>query len=455
MVLHALPTYAEVLDHLNSFQNMETAGVTRSGFATGSAGMAKLTERLGSPQAAIPAVHVAGTKGKGSTCHLVTAALAAAGFRTGLYTSPHVTDIRERIQIRGRPIEEDAFTEAAATVLMEAENLRAEGAPPSWFEVMTAVALVAFRDAGTEAMVLETGLGGRLDSTNMPGLKLVAAGLAAISRDHEDILGSSLAAIAAEKAAIIRPGVPVVTAPQEEGVMKLIETRAREQGSILRKVGRDITVGHKQDMVRDKPIMGQRLNLKTWRGDYPDIPLAMLGRHQAANAALALGLTDIFLEYMDFAPLEPQMLKRAWRTLQLPARMEAVSTRPWHIIDGAHNPASAWAAAETVEAAFGAPARDRTLVFGVAGDKDFRAMLRILAPLFSRVIFTPYASSRSVDPEELAAFAAQEFPSLRTVTAGGAADALEHAKLSTPKDGLILTTGSLWLAGEMRAIARK
>ncbi len=452
MVQNTLPGYAEVIERLNSFQNMETAGITRAGVAAGSAGMDRLAKRLGSPHAGIPAIHVAGTKGKGSTCHLVAAALAAAGLRTGLYASPHVTDIRERIQLGGRPISEEAFASASAAVLFEAETLRSEGAAPSWFEVMTGIALVAFRAAGTEAMVLETGLGGRLDSTNLPDLKLVAAGLASISRDHEDILGSSLTAIAAEKAAIIRPGIPVVTVPQEAGVMGVIEARARALGATLRKVGKDIRFEHRQGMVRDKPVMGQRLNLETWRNAYPDIPLAMLGRHQATNAALALGLTDIFLEYMDFAPLDPLVLKRAWRTLSLPARMEVASTRPWHIIDGAHNPASAWAAAETVTEAFGSA--ERTLVFGVARDKDWRLMLRILAPHFPKMVFAPYASSRSVEPEALDAFVRQEYPAVKTAVALDAAHALDLARESTPEAGLILTTGSLWLAGEMRELLR-
>ncbi len=449
MELNTLPTFTDALHRLDSFQNMELNGVTRAGLSGGSAGMERLAKRLGSPHAAIPAVHIAGTKGKGSVCHMVAAALSAAGLKTGLYTSPHVTDVRERIQIHGRPISEQRFIEAADTVLREAEQLRAENLPPSWFEVMTGIALVAFREARVEAMVLETGLGGRLDATNLPDLPLVAAGITAISRDHEEILGTELESIAAEKAAIIRANTPVVVMPQAESVMRVIAARAESVDAPVFVVGKDILVTRRQDAVRDKPGMGQRLDFETWRNVYPDIPLAMLGRHQAENAALALGLADLFLEYMDREPLDALVLKRAWRSLALPARMEVVGSAPWRVVDGAHNPASAWAAAETLLESFSAT--ERTLIFGVARDKDWRAMARVLAPLFSNIVLTPYASARSVGPEEMDAFVRREFPGARVAIAVDTAHAMELAEAMTPAEGLILTTGSLWLAGEMRA----
>ncbi|MCC8167308.1 MAG: hypothetical protein LIQ31_14495, partial [Planctomycetes bacterium] len=324
--------------------------------------MAKLVKRLGSPQTAIPALHVAGTKGKGSVTHMVAAALTAAGLKTGLYTSPHVSDIRERIRIHGRPIGEMRFVEASAPVLHEAETMRREGMAPSWFEVMTATAIVAFKNARVEAMVLETGLGGRLDATNLPDLRLVAAGITTISRDHEQILGSSLTAIAGEKAAIIRRNIPVVVMPQDAGVMDVIRDRSRALSAPMFVVGKDLQVELRKPVQADKPSIGQRLDFETWRSVYPDIPVAMLGRHQADNAGMALGLVDLFLEYMDREPLDVIALKRAWRSLTLPARMEVVGHTPWHVVDGAHNPASAWAAAETVTAAFSTG--ERTLVVG-------------------------------------------------------------------------------------------
>lgn len=453
METKTLPSYAEVLELLDSFQNMERTGLTQAGFSGGSAGMERLAKRLGSPQATIPAVHIAGTKGKGSVSHMVAAALNAAGLKTGLYCSPHVSDLRERIQIHGRPVGEQLFIESAMTVLKEAQALRDDGQAPSWFEVMTAIALVAFRSARVEAMVLETGLGGRLDATNLPDLRLVAAGITSISRDHEEILGSGLPAIAAEKAAIIRANVPVVVMRQEDSVMRVLKARVREMNAPMFVVGKDILVEFRKEAQPDKPGVGQRFDLETWRNVYPDVPLAMLGRHQAENAALALGLIDLFLEYMDRESLDSIVLKRAWRSLALPARMEVVGAMPWHIVDGAHNPASAWAAAETISESF--TATERTLVFGVAKDKDYQTMLRILAPLFGRIVLTPYASDRSVQPEELDAFVKAEFPKIKTAVAIDVTHARELAEGFTSEKGLILTTGSLWLAGEMRSLCQR
>lgn len=453
MEINTLPTYEEVLETLDTYQNLERIGVTPAALGGGSDRMHKLVKRLGSPHANIPAIHIAGTKGKGSVSHMVAAALTAAGLKTGLYTSPHVDDLRERIQVHGRPINQQRFIEAAVTVLREASEMRDDGHAPSWFEIVTAIALVAFHNARVEAMVLETGLGGRLDATNLPDLRLVASGITAISKDHEEVLGSSLTSIAAEKAAIIRQNVPVVSMAQEDSVRQVVEARAREQNAPLFTVGKDIQVSFRKDATPDKPGIGQRLDLETWRNVYPDIPIAMLGKHQAANAGLALGLTDLFLEYMDRESLDSLILKRAWRSLALPARFEVMANNPWHVVDGAHNPASAWVAAETVLENFSAT--DRTLIFGVAKDKDYKAMLRILAPLFSHIVLAPYDSPRAAAPEELDQFIKSEFPRTKTAIAIDAAHAMELASGFTPLDGLILTCGSLWLAGEMRTLCRR
>lgn len=450
MEINTLPSYREVVELLDSFHNVERSEPVSEALSGGSERMAGLMKRLGSPHATIPAVHVAGTKGKGSVSNMVAAALNAAGIKTGLYTSPHVVELRERVMINGRPIGEQLFVEACTAVIREAGEMRKEGTSPSWFEVVTATAFVAFRLAKVEAMVLETGLGGRLDATNLPDLRLVVAGLTAISRDHESILGDDLASIASEKAGIIKKNIPVVTMPQEEKVMQVISGRAKECHAPLFQVGKDILVEFRKDLQADKPSLGQRLDLETWRNVYPDIPMALLGRHQAENAALALGLTDLFLEYMDREPLDSLVLKRAWRSLFLPGRLEVVSAQPWYIVDGAHNPASAWVASETMLEGFST--EERTLIFGVAADKDYQGMLRILAPLFKHIVFTRFDSPRAADPAVLAEFAAKEFPGVKTGIAVNPTHALALAEEFTPRDGLIMVTGSLYLAGEMRKL---
>ncbi len=450
---YTLPSYREALQLLDKYANMERSGDPADLKQVGSARMGRLMQRLGSPHASIPAVHVAGTKGKGSTTHMVAAALTAAGIRTGLYTSPHVETLRERIVINGRPIGELRLVEALVTVLREADAMTEDGDKPSYFEVLTAAAFVTFKEARVEAMVLETGLGGRLDATNLPDLRCIAVGLTSISKDHESVLGDTLEQIADEKLAIIRAGVPVVTMPQEPGILQRIKRRAADGHSPLFVVGKDIGVGVRKQATPDKPGLGQRLDLETWRNVYPDVPLAMLGAHQASNAGLAVGLVDLFLEYMDREPLDSLALRRAWRGLLLPARMEVMGTEPWHIIDGAHNPASAWAAAEAVQQAFSTG--ERTLVFGVAKDKNYRTMLRILLPLFKNAVFTAFESDRAVDAAELAEFASGEFPNLKTAVALDSTHAVELARELTSPEGLILTTGSLYLAGEVRGLCRR
>ena len=453
MDIFTLPSYREVLDILDTYTNLEKSRSGSDDFEGGSERMQRLLKRLDSPHLGIPVVHIAGTKGKGSVSHLISAALAANGIKTGLYTSPHVDTVRERIMINNRPLGEQRFVEAMSIALREADAMRADGDAPSYFEIMTAAAFVSFRLSRVEAMVLETGLGGRLDATNVPDLQLVASGITTISMDHEEILGHSLAEIAAEKAAIIRNGVPVVSLPQEKSAMRVISERARERGSRLFVVGKDVKVELRKAEPSGRRDNGQRLDFETWRNVYPDIPLGLLGRHQALNAGMALGLADLFMEYMDREPLDSLVLKRAWRSISLPGRLEVVSDRPWKIIDGAHNPASAWAAAETILESF--DSANRMLVFGVAADKDWRTMLRILAPLFERAVFTPFNSPRAVDPADLAAFAEKEFPGLKISVAIDPAHALGMAEEFTGDDGLILSTGSLYLAGEMRALLRK
>lgn len=437
------------LELLDTFINLEKLP-PRPGFdGLGTENMAELLRRLGQPQAGIPAVHIAGTKGKGSTASMAAALLAAAGLKVGLYTSPHVNHLRERIMLNGRPVSEEAFAAALEEALAPAEAMRSEGRAPSYFEVLTAAAFLAFHTAGVEAMVLETGLGGRLDATNISDLDVAAAGLTPISMDHEDILGHTLKEIAAEKAGILRRGVPILSAEQEAGVAKLIADRAERLSSRLLLVGRDVSARRGPPPPPDHPELPQTIDLAAWRANYKEVPLPYLGGHQADNAAMALGLAELLLERMGRQPLARQAIETAWRGLNLPGRMEVLASHPWRIVDGAHNPASAWAAAEVLEERFSRG--DRTMVFGVAGDKDWRTMLKILAPLVDRVVFTSFASPRAENPAALRDWMRERFPEKPCSTAADVTDALKQARKAAQSTGLILVTGSMWLAGEARA----
>ncbi len=445
-------TYNEAVALLDSFINYERTPPASGASGFGTERMSNLLERLDSPHLAAPAVHIAGTKGKGSSASLVAAALSSTGMKVGLYMSPHVDTLRERIMVNGRPISERQFSESCQAAVKAASDMRADGHEPTWFEVLTATAFHAFNTLGVEAMVLETGMGGRLDATNVSDLRAAAVGITTISLDHENILGTTLAEIAAEKAAIIRAGVPVVVMSQEKEALKVILKRAKDIGAPVFRVGTDITASVRKKPLADRPELGQRVDMETWRSIYPDLVLSMLGEHQIQNAGLALGLAELFMEGTGKGPLDSLALKRAWRGMALPARMEVYSTKPWLVVDGAHNPASAWAAAETVVNSF--TSEKRTLIFGAAEDKNVKAMLRILAPLFRTVIVSPFESPRSVNPTKLAEFMADEYPEIETKIAESADEALALAKKSVDAEGLILVAGSLYLAGEIRTACR-
>lgn len=450
---YTLPSYNEAVNCLDSFINYERVAPAAGADGYGTERMANLLRRLDSPHLTAPAVHIAGTKGKGSTASLTAAALAGSGLKTGLYMSPHVDSLRERITINGRPVSERQFVESCQVVVKAAEDMRADGHEPTYFEVLTATAFHIFNAAGVEAMVLETGLGGRLDATNIPDLRAAATGIATISLDHEKILGETLTEIAAEKAGIIRRGVPLVVAKQSPEALRVILERAEEVGAPVFRTGEDIIASVRKAVIPDRPELGQRIDMETWRSLYPDIVLTLLGDHQVANAAMALGLAELFLEGTGVGPLDSLALKRSWRGLSLPARMEVFSTRPWLVVDGAHNPASAWAAAETMAEAF--TTGERALIFGAADDKDIETMLRVLAPLFRTVVLTPFDSPRSANVKRLEDFMSREFPEIKTVVAANPTEALDLARDAVSVDGLILVAGSLYLAGEVRSACRR
>lgn len=448
-----LTTFNEALSLLDSFINFERTPAAAGLDGYGTERMANLLRRLDSPHLVAPVAHIAGTKGKGSTAFLVSAALSGSGLKTGLYTSPHVDSIRERIMINGRPISERQFAESCQAALSAAEDMRADGHEPTYFEVLTATAFHAFHAVGVEAMVLETGLGGRLDATNLPDLRVAVTAITPVSLDHEEILGKSVEEIAREKAGIIRAGVPLVVGQQTHEAMRVIIERAETVGAPVFRTGEDIIASVRKEAIPDRPELGQRLDLETWRSLYPDVVLSLLGEHQVGNAAVALGMVELFLEGTGRDPLDSLALKRSWRGLVLPARLEVFGQQPWVIVDGAHNPASAWSAAETILSSF--TTKDRVLVFGAAEDKNVKAMLRILAPLFKTVIMTSYNSPRSASPRKLQEFLKQEFPAVPVLCASSPAEALAEARKAASADGLILFTGSLYLAGEIRAACRQ
>lgn len=383
---------------------------------------------LGEPQGRYPAILVAGTNGKGSTCAFLDAALRAAGKRVGLYTSPHLVSCRERIRVGGAPISTAALDEAV-------ERLRAayRGPPLTYFEAMTALAFDHFARARVDVAVIEVGLGGRLDATNVPGSDLRATVVTRLGLDHAEWLGETIEAIAAEKGAICRQGVPLVTAPQPAGALAVLERIAAERGAPLVVAGRDATLVPGEG--------GLSWEGRRWRID--GIRLGLKGAHQAQNAAVALATLEACgLGVDETAALE------GLRAARWPGRLEVVGERPVVVLDGAHNPDGAAALADSFPSLW--PGVRPQLVFGVLGDKARHGMMEALLPLAARVHLCTPDSPRAVPAASLAEEArghAREVEVHATVEA-----ALDAARAAAGAAGVVLVCGSLYLVGEARRL---
>ena len=442
-------SYREALAYLEKFTNYERT----MRFSADSLGLERirtLLDALGNPQEKYPCLHIAGTKGKGSTSAFATRLLMARGMKVGLYTSPHLLSLRERIQMGGALISQDLFCKCLQEVRDALVNLppASDGSEPAtYFEIMTALAFQAFAREKVDAAVIEVGLGGRLDATNI--LRPIACAITTISLDHTSVLGDTVEKIAAEKAGIIKPGVPVISGPQSQAAKKVIAEAARAAGTKFHAWGEEI----KAEVRRDRenlanPDRPQRINVSTWRGHYEDILLPMLGRHQADNAAVAAGLVEAFFEVLGKPQLNEAMLRKAWQSLRIPARIEVLGRQPWLVIDGAHNPASVWALCETVRERF-APEKI-ALVFGAAKDKDSKSMLRILLPLVKQLYATEIGTERELSAKEIAAMATASGFSAVLEEADPAKAVIKAQEFAGPR-GLVLVTGSMYLAGRVMA----
>ncbi len=389
--------------------------------------IAALLAALGHPERSCRIVHVAGTNGKGSTCAMLESGLRAAGYRTGLFTSPHLVEPTERIQVAGRAVSTPQFTAAFDRVHACAEELLGDGRidlHPTYFECVTAMALLLFRDGGVEFAVLEVGLGGRLDATNVVAPELCV--ITPVDFDHEAWLGKSLESIAAEKAGILKPGVPAVIAEQRPEAARVIEERAAGLGAALT---------HTSAVPLSGLAIDARGSAFAWDGAPVRCPLA--GEHQVENTRAAIAALSLLA-------VPPPAIREGIAATVWPGRLERVSVRPEIILDGAHNPAGARALAAYLDR-FYDPA-GVCLVYGVMRDKAVSEMAAILFPRARRVILTAPAQSRAVRPESIRDMAdhqsIQVAPDIRAALALAAAEPA----------GAIFITGSLFLVGEARAL---
>jgi dihydrofolate synthase/folylpolyglutamate synthase len=451
-------TYQEALDYIYSFVDYgavraekyspETFSLTR---------MIDFLAALGNPQARYPIVHVAGTKGKGSVAAMITSALRAGGYRTGFYTSPHLLDFCERAQVNGEYIPRAAVAE----IVDDLRPLVAQQPGLTTFELTTALAFQHFAREAVDVAVVEVGLGGRLDATNVVTPRVAV--ITSLSYDHTYLLGNTLAEIAAEKGGIIKPGIPVVVAPQKPEALAVLERLADERGAPLTRVGRDWLyrlVSHDLDsQVFEIWSAAEQLQLSAlraqghavvWRPTRLELPL--LGQHQAENGAVAYAALMAVREAG--LPVTPSAIAEGLRSVHWPGRFEIMSRRPFLVLDGAHNRDSAQKLATALVDYF--PGHRVTLVFGASSDKDVHGMLtELLQPRtgITRVIFTQAVHPRAQDPEELADEVRRMGNSETVEVVMGVAQAVERALTSSRPDDVILACGSLFVVAEARAAA--
>ena len=405
----------------------------------------RLLERLGRPQDSYACVQIAGTNGKGSTAAMLASIARAASVRAGLYTSPHLVSITERVRLSGEDISREDFARAASQVRSASEEVEGEaGALPTFFEQLTAVALTAFREARVELAVLETGLGGRLDATTAARAAFVA--VTPVALDHQEYLGNTLAEIAAEKAAVIRPDVrAAVIAPQDEEAEAVLLQRCLECGVEPRRAVEEFEVVDADDEGR------LLVHLRTERTDYGVVRLSLRGRHQLVNASVAVALAEALAD--DGFPITPESIVSGLQTAEHAGRLELDAEHaPPLLFDGAHNPAGARALRQYLDEFVTSPV---TLVFGAMRDKALMEIGAALFPAAERLVLTSPAHPRAASVEELV-LAVPAPPSSSTISlAPSSADALRLALAQTPPGGLVCVTGSLYLVGEVKALLSK
>jgi dihydrofolate synthase/folylpolyglutamate synthase len=412
--------------------------------------MQQLLEKLDHPERAFPSVLIGGTSGKGSSAKLIQAVLSRAGFRTGFLSKPHLQDYRERVTVDGRWIDKPDLTRIVAEMVPAAQQI-AQGSlgHPTFFEMGATLAFHYFAERRVDVAVVEVGLGGRLDATNV--LQPILCGITPVGFDHTEILGNTLAQIATEKAGILKPGVPAVLAPQPEEALAVIRQTACQRGvplysSEIWSLEPETSEWLGQTFsLRKVPPPPGIVDLPLAEGFvYPQLALSLVGAHQGSNAAFALTVLWL-LQERGFA-WEERQLRDAWRTLFWPGRMEILSRHPLLVIDGAHNPEKARALAEAVRAL----GQDRrwVLVLGASREKDLRGVLQPFLSLNPTLIATQAQSERARPAEEV--LAVGRSLGLEGEQALRVSTAVERAQVLAGPDGLVLVTGSMYVAGEAR-----
>ena len=438
------PTYRSVLDWVWSFSaRPRTPDEVIAQRAVKLDRMRALLRRLDDPQHAFPSLLVAGTKGKGSTVAMLAASLQAAGRRTGRYTSPHLINWRERTCLGGEPISTESVIQLAEPIRRAVAALPAALGEPTTFEVGTAFALLYFARAQVDVAVLEVGVGGRYDATNV--VEPLVSAITPISYDHTPTLGSSLEAIAHHKAGVLRPGRPGVVAPQPEPARLVIEREARALGARLVQVGRDWWWTAEPD---GGDVARAPISIQTTRpGVSPlRVRVGLLGDHQRDNAAAAAAALYELGQLRPELAVSPAAIQAGLGQVDWPGRLQVLQRSPLLIVDGAHNAASAEVVRQAVQASF--RFRRLSLVIGLSAGKDARGVLGALVPWADSLRLTRAQHERAADPAELLQLARELAPDRPIVVEPDLPTALAAALDAAEADDLVLVTGSLFLVGE-------
>ena len=422
--------YEESIAYLNRHVNL--------GVKPGLDRIHNLLEAMGSPHLGYPAIHIAGTNGKTSTARMATALLLARGLATGTYTSPHLERIEERLSAYGEYATPDEFALAMTDVAAFADVLVAGGSEPcTYFELTTAAAFAFFAEKAVNAAVVEVGLGGRLDATNViDGDVSVVTG---IGIEHTEFLGHDVATIAGEKLGIVSPGTILITGDLPDEARDVANMKAKEMGIQHRVFGRDFNVAG-----AERGIRGWHTTIEGAEETYDDIFLPVHGRHQLHNLAVAIAATEALVG----SRLDPDSVREAMLGLSLPGRMEAIATGPLVLIDGAHNADGVKTLVDSLAEEY--PTVKWQVVLGIMGDKNIEAMIGELAPVASGFVVTAPRSERATPPLDLAkrVEAVVDVPVLVSEDSDYAVD---MARAEAGADGHVLVTGSLYLVGEVRS----
>jgi dihydrofolate synthase/folylpolyglutamate synthase len=418
-------TYQQTLDYLY--------GLEKFGMIFGLTQEERILDAIGNPHKEVQAIHIGGTNGKGSTAAMISSILQREGYRVGLYTSPHLIRFTERIKVNGKEIEEEEVVALTGWMRKEIETAGIT-APFTFFDFTTAMALHYFKEKWVDLAILEVGLGGRLDSTNV--IDPLISVITNIAKDHEEYLGKSILKIAHEKAGIIKKGRPLITAATQPSVLRLFSKVCREMGSPYFRVGKEF----RYLRAEDGDFNYEGLNRKLW-----GIHLNLKGFHQVINATTAFGAMEV-LEDLGHRVSTEAMINGV-REVDWPGRLEMISSSPKVVLDGAHNPAGALVLKESLEEEF--HYEHLVLLIGIMKDKDIQSMLHLLAPLADHIILTkphtdratpPSLLKRALGPNGKKAEVAEDFK-----------EAIEKGLSLTEKEDLLCITGSLYTVGEARA----